>query len=96
MAQDGPGCVVPVVIPLAPTQVGSRKEERTVCPVRALPYYLDRTKDLIQGKELLFVSSQKDFVPDTVSSWIKQTVFLCDQLSDEDAQRLHQVRAHDV
>ena len=41
-------------------------------------------------------SFQKDIVPATISSWIKQTVLLCYQLSDEEAQNLHQVRAHDV
>ena len=38
----------------------------------------------------------KDIVPATVSSWIKQTIVLCYQLSDEQAQKLHQVQAHDV
>ena len=39
---------------------------------------------------------QKDFVPATISSWIKQTVLLCYQLSDQEAQDLRQVRALDV
>ena len=38
----------------------------------------------------------KDIVPATISSWIKQAVLLCYQLSDQTAQDLHQVRAHDV
>ena len=38
----------------------------------------------------------KDIAPATISSWIKQTILLCYQLSNEDAQQLHQVRAHDV
>ena len=71
-----------------------------LCPVRALRYYLDRTKDLRSDKELVFVSFRKSFrkdiVPATVSSWIKQTIVLCYQLSDEQAQNLHQVRAHHV
>ena len=41
-------------------------------------------------------SFHKDIVPSTISSWIKQTVLLCFQLSDKEAQNLHQVRAHDV
>ena len=53
-----------------------------------------------QGKDLVFMSFrkcfQKDIVPATISSWIKQTVLLCYQLSDQTAQNLHQVRAHDV
>ena len=34
--------------------------------------------------------------PTSISSWIKQTVILCYQLSDQKSQDLHQVRAHDV
>ena len=91
----------PVVIPaLAPSLDRSLREDKSLCPVRALRYYLDRTKDIRVGKELVFVSFrlgfQKDIVPATISSWIKQTVLLCYQLSDEEAQNLHQVRAHDV
>ena len=101
LARDGPAAVAPVVIPaLAPSLDRSLKEDKSLCPVRALRYYLDRTKDLRSGKDLVFVSFrksfQKDIVPATVSSWIKQTVLLCYQLSDREAQAIHQVRAHDV
>ena len=101
LARDGSAAVAPVVIPaLAPSLDKSLKEDKSLCPVRALRYYLDRTKDLRSGKDLVFVSFrksfQKDIVPATVSSWIKQTVLLCYQLSDQEAQTLHQVRAHDV
>ena len=101
LARDGPAAVAPVVIPaLAPSLDRSLKEDKSLCPVRALRYYLDRTKDLRSGKDLVFVSFrksfQKDIVPATVSSWIKQTVLLCYQLSDHEAQTIHQVRAHDV
>ena len=90
-----------MVIPaLAPTLDKSLSEDRSLGPVRALWYYLDKTKDLWQGKDLVFVSFRKgfhkDIVPATISSWIKQTVLLCDQLSDQKAQDLHQVIAHDV
>ena len=101
LAKEGPGCSALVIIPaLAPTLDKSLKEDRILCPVRALRYYLDKTEDLRTGKELVFVffrkSFNKDIVPATASSWIKQTIVLCYQLSDEQAQTLHQVRAHDV
>ena len=88
LARDGPAAVAPVVIPaLAPTLDKSMSEDRSLCPVLALRYYLDRTQDLRQGKDLVFVSFRKDFqkdiVPAIVSSWIKQTVLLCYQLSDQ-------------
>ena len=101
LAKEGPGSVAPVVIPaLAPTLDRSLKSDRSLCPVRALRYYLDRTSDIRQGKQLVFVSFKKgfdkDISPATISSWIKQTVILCYELSDHQAHTLHQVKAHDV
>ena len=49
-----------VVIPaLAPSLDRSLKGDRSLCPVRALRYYLDRTSDLRQNKELVLVSFKK-------------------------------------
>ena len=101
LAKEGPECVAPVVIPaLAPTLDKSLKEDRSLCPVRALRYYLDKTQDLRTGKELVFVSFKqgfdRDISPATISSWIKQTVVLCYDLSDQVSLTLHQVKAHDV
>ena len=38
----------------------------------------------------------KDISPATVSSWIKHTVILCYELSDQQALTLHQVQAHNI
>ena len=101
LAKEGPDSVAPVVIPaLAPSLDRSLKGDRSLCPVKALRYYLDRTADLRQNKELVFVSFKKgfdkDISPATISSWIKQTVVLCYELSDQEALTFHQVKAHDV
>ena len=101
LAKEGPDSVAPVVIPaLAPTLDKSLKSDMSFCPVRALRYYLDRTSDIRQNKELAFVPFKKgfdkDISPATISSWIKQTVILCYELSDQEALTLHQVKAHDV
>ena len=65
LAKEGPDSVAPVVIPaLAPTLDKSLKSDRSLCPVRALRYYLDRTSDLRQNKELVFVSFKKGFDKD--------------------------------
>ena len=98
LAKEGPDSVAPVVIPaLAPTL---DRSFRSLCLVRALRYYLDRTSDLGQNKELVCVSFKKgfdkDISPATISSWIKQTVILCYELSDQEPHTLHQVKAHDV
>ena len=93
--------VAPVVLPaLAPTLDKSIKSDRSLCPARALCYYLDRNSDLRQNNELVFVSFKKDFNKNissaTISSWIKQTVILYYKLSHQEALTLHQVKAHDV
>ena len=43
-----------------------------------------------------FVSFRNGFSPATISSWIKQTVILCNELTDQESLTLHQVKAHDV
>ena len=46
LAREGSESVSPVTIPALTTIVDKQfKEDRTLCPVRALRYYLDRTKD---------------------------------------------------
>ena len=86
--------------PWPPTLDRSLKSDRSLFPVRALRYYLYRTSDLRQNKEVVFVSFKKgfdkDISPASISSWIKQTVILCYELSDQEAHSLQQVKAHDV
>ena len=49
LAKEGPDSVAPVVIPaLAPSLDRSLKGDRSLCPVRALRYYLDRTSGRIR------------------------------------------------
>ena len=58
------------------------------------PQILGRTRSLacVSFKK----GFDKDISPATISSWIKQTVILCYELSDQEALTLHQVKAHDV
>ena len=101
LAKEGPDSLALVVIlTLAPTLDKSLKPDRSLCPVRALHYYLDRTSDLRYNKELAFVSFKKvfdkDISPAIISSWIKQVVVLCYELSYQEALPLHHVKANDV
>ena len=101
LASDGPNVVQPVVIPaLKPILDSSLSQDMTLCPVRSLRYYVDKTKDLRDGKHLLFVSFKNGFSGDiqraTISSWIKQMVILAYQESDLETQKLSRVKAHDV
>ena len=55
--------------------------------MRALRYYLDRTKDLRGSRSLLFISFKKGHTsvirPATLSSWLKQTILLCYKQADQ-------------
>ena len=87
LAREGSQSVSPVTIPALTTIVDRRfKEDRTLCLVRALRYYLDRTKDLRGSRSLLFISFKKghtsDIRPATLSSWLKQTILLCYKQAD--------------
>ena len=101
IARQGSQSVSPVTIPALTTIVDRQfKEDRTLCPVRALRYYLDRTKDLRGSWSLLFISFKKghtsDIRPATLSSWLKQTILLCYKQADQQALDLVQVKAHDI
>ena len=57
LASDGPDSIKPVVIPALTTMLDSSLvEDMSLCPVRALKVYLDKTKSMRKGKALLFVS----------------------------------------
>ena len=101
LAREGSQSVSPVTIPALTTIVDRQfKEDRTLCPVRALRFYLDRTKDLRGSRSLLFISFKKghtsDIRPATFSSWLKQTILLCYKQADQQALDLVQVKAHDI
>ena len=60
LAREGSQSVSLVTIPALTTIVDRQfKEDRTLCPVWALRYYLDRTKDLRGSRSLLFISFKK-------------------------------------
>ena len=85
----------PVTIPALTTIIDRQfKEYRTLRPVRALRYYLDRTKDLRGSRSLPFISFKKghtsDIRPATLSSWLKQTFLLCYKQADQQALDLVQ------
>ena len=101
LAREGSQTVSPVTIPALTAMVDRQfKKDRTLCPVRALRYYLDQTKYLRGYRSLLFISFKKrhtsDIRPTTFSSWLKQTILLCYKQADQQALDLVQVKAHDI
>ena len=95
LAREGSQSVSPVTIPALTTIVDRPfKEYRTLCPVRALRYYLDQTKNLRGSRSLPFISFKKghtsDIRPATLSSSLKQTILLCCKQTDQQALDLVQ------
>ena len=86
---------------LGPTLDQSLEEDITLCPVRALKYYLERVEH--NGKtfkyKALFVplkDTGRELCKATFSNWIKNCVrHILSNCSTENAQ-LHYVRAHDI
>ena len=69
LAREGSQSVSPVIIPALTTIVDRQfKEDRTLYPVLALRYYLDRTKDLRGSRSLLFISFKKGQTSDPLRS----------------------------
>ena len=68
-----------VTIPALTTIVDRQfKEDRTLCPVRALRYYLDRTKDPRGSQSLLFISFNKGHTSDirpAALSWLNKPLY---------------------
>ena len=99
LAREGSPSVSLVTIPALTTIVDRQfKEDRTLCSVRALRYYLDRTKDLRGSRCLLFISFKKGHTSDIrpATLWVKQTILLCYKQADQQALDLNQVKAHDI
>ena len=65
LAREGSQSLSPVTIPALTTIVDRQfKEDRTLCPLRALRYYLEQTKDLRGYRSLLFISFKKGHTSD--------------------------------
>ena len=73
LASDGPDSIKPVVIPALTTMLDSSLvEDKSLCPVRALKVYLDKTKSMRKGKALLFVSPREGYSKDISRITISQ------------------------
>jgi hypothetical protein len=78
----------PVSIPSLSRSVTRDLPDRTVCPVHALRFYVDWTKDPVfrRGRKRLFVSIMEAFEreirPATVARWIVSTIKLAYSLTN--------------
>ena len=76
------------------SEASSIREDRFVCPVRALKWYLEKTKRL-RTSDALFILPRAPYSPaskDTISRWIVNLV--AKHAHPDDPVRAHDVRAH--
>ena len=74
-------------------------DDKLHCPVRALKWYLDRTRPLRGKESFLFITTKEPFKRAskvTLSNWVKEAISgTYSHLSREDRQAMH-IRAHDT
>lgn len=75
-------------------------KDRSLCPVRALRVYLERTNSFRANRERLFLSLQTgrthDISAQSVSSWLVNLIRMAHEKSGAPIPAETQVRAHDV
>ncbi|XP_006820442.1 uncharacterized protein LOC102805810 [Saccoglossus kowalevskii] len=69
----------PIVIP-ALSNISNEKQDRILCPVRALAYYKKRTSGVRRGQRSMFVCYQKGKQSSaaskfTLARWVKETIY---------------------
>ena len=77
------------------------KDERALCPIRALRYYLRRSAELgkVKDRTALFVpmiDTKGELAKSTLSHWIKDCITYCLKSCSTENASFHKVRAHDV
>ena len=76
------------------------QEEYHLCPVRALRYYLDRTKQLRGDTTQLFISltnkSSRNICKNTLASWVKTTILNAYKDLPPESSAALQVSSHEI
>ena len=92
-----------VEIPALTQIVGQDDQDRLLCPVRAIKFYLDRTKPLRANRQKpckLFlpykVGHSGDVKPPTVSGWIRKTIAAAYENATEEEAKLVSARPHEL
>ena len=75
--------------------------DRSLCPVRAIRFYMDRTKSVRKDQKKFFIAytepgHSKELCQGTISSWLKRTIILAYGLASTETCQVHRVKAHDV
>ncbi len=90
-----------MIVPSLAKTLDHKDMNRTLCPVRALKWYIEKSKDLRSFQRRLFISLSvqgKEISAATLSRWIVKAVTIAmetngDLLSISGTPRAHEVRA---
>ena len=101
LMRSGASVFSAVKIPgLGPVLGPGLEEDLGLCPVRALKVYLDRTQELREDRQLLFISYKSghtgDIHKNTISSWIRKLLHFAYSSAPEDVISLSSARTHEV
>ena len=88
----------PIVIPSLDQVCGPNDEDRLLCPVRALKFYLDRTKTVRLSRKRLFipVKGKGDVSPATISRWLRTAILGAYENLSSSSQALLNIKAHET
>ena len=101
LRSSGASALRPINIPSLRSFLGpDMAEDLSLCPVRAIQIYLDRTKDLRAGKRLLFIAYKKghqgDIHKNTLSGWIRKLLVFTYRTSSGEVLPLSNTRTHEI
>lgn len=89
-----------IEVPALSTKVGRDDEERLLCPIRALRYYLEAAGPRRKGRKRLFIPIEEkasgEIRPGHVTSWIQDVVHQAYISAGEEDHKRADVRAHET
>jgi hypothetical protein len=89
----------PTIIHSLSRTLSADNSDRLLCPVRALKYYLERTRNRRRGKKRLFISYTNqagDVTKNALSRWIAATIKLTYEMSPDIVLQNFSVRPHEI
>ena len=99
-ASGKPSEFSPCIIPALSKIVDRDLPDRSLCPVRALRFYLSESNKVRNNRKKLFIAYKpgydKEISPITISTWLKLVIKLAYQNSNPDDLKLLKIKAHQV
>ena len=99
-ASEAPKAFKPCIIPALSHKVDKGLPDRSLCPVRALKYYIDSSDKYRKNQEKLFISYKSGYGQEikapTISAWLKAVIIFAYKNLKPDKATLLKVKPHQV